>query len=147
MRALRRLGRAVSGIVGAACLLIAWRYLSIPQSGVIDMTWPWLFAAAGVLSLLWAIMPANRALWIITGGATFTAFTARSVAILVGWAHGTSGLSTAQVHIAAIVWALTSVLYAYAWRGFAPIRASRRTLRTVSHGENVTPHFSKPRGA
>jgi hypothetical protein len=127
-------------VMGLAFLAISNRLWEVSQGPANFSTfapdvWPWWFAAAGILTLMWASRPDSRCLLALSGAFAVSAMVSRAMATILQLTEAASALSTPSLHIAGIVWTGLASACAYVW--LTDFRAVSALVRGDGRGDRV----------
>ena len=115
---LAKQAQAFAAVTGLALLAISTRLWELAYSGTATFyadLWPWWFATAGILTLMWAVRPESRLLLATSGAFAVSAMVSRAMAILLQATETAATLTTPQLHIAGLVWTGLAASLAYIW--------------------------------
>lgn len=102
--------------------------ISTAESAVtfFEPIWPWVFAAAGVAGLVYAVKPSLRLL-AFTGGLMIAALLSRSFSLVAQWVAGTGPLGWARTFFGAGVWVMLGYSVGLIWtRLLRPLSLTRQ---------------------
>ena len=129
-------------VMGLALLAISNRLWEIQQAphvtnAFIPGVWPWWFAVAGILTLMWAVKPESRCLLALSGAFAVSAMVSRAMATILHLTEAATSLATPSLHIAGIVWTCLAGACAYVW--MTDFRAVSALVRGDGRSDRAEP--------
>jgi hypothetical protein len=120
IRLLTRQAQGFAAVLGLALLAIANRLWEINQAHASHApfyphVWPWWFAIAGILTLMWAVRPDSRILLATSGAFAVSAMVSRAMATILQITEAATVLSSPQLHVAGLVWSGLAAACGYVW--------------------------------
>jgi hypothetical protein len=92
-----------------------WEVGQADDGGWMTWLWPWWFATAGILALMWAVRPESRVLLALSGAFAVSAMVSRAAATVLQLTAAAHVLTAPSLHIAGIVWTTLAAAVAYVW--------------------------------
>lgn len=92
-----------------------------------DELWQWVFAAAGVLAVAYAVKPASQHFAAWSGGVMILALLSRGASIFVAWVNDAEAISTARAFLGLGTWTVLGYAVGIIWtRVLGPLGRRRR---------------------
>jgi hypothetical protein len=123
--------RVVVAVIGAFDVFAGWRFSQTADLTPVPLgrAWPYVFIAAGILTLALEFAFTNRTLLALSGSIGITAYVSRSLLVFVAMTRGDADVSDERAQVGIAVWLLLGWMVGYIWiRVLRPLSEVRRRV-------------------